>query len=235
MGKNKKNKKSKKKLKSEDKKLAKHLKALAKELKASREKEDELVTAVEELTTRVEKLQSQITTIASEDKEPQSTRRGTTPRGRRKTTKTQVASTKKAASATRKSTGKRGRPKQKTSAAAAAPAPENGAEVAPHQEPTKVARETKSRTPRKSSPSKKKGPGRPRKKKQIDGDDLTAISGLGASIDKLLREAGVTTYREMAKLSPDKFREILQGAGPRYKNKDPQPWIAAAARLATTK
>jgi predicted flap endonuclease-1-like 5' DNA nuclease len=73
--------------------------------------------------------------------------------------------------------------------------------------------------------------GRPSTKPAIVGDDLTAINGLGASIDKLLREAGITTYAKLGKLSPTKFRQILQGAGPRYKNKDPQPWIDAAAKL----
>lgn len=233
-----KNKKGKKKAKSKDKKLSKHLKALANELQASREKEAQLVEAVKELTDRVEALQTHMAPPPPEEKEPESTRRGTTPRAGSKSTKTKVASTKKAKTeAKSKPTAKRGRPKKRTTAPAAAGpsavASGNGSESAPEPPPTKVARQTKSRTTPKPKTSTSRR-GRPRQKKEVAGDDLTVISGLGKSIAGLLHKEGVTTYREMAKLAPTRFQEILQDAGPRYKNKDPQPWIAAAAQLATS-
>ena len=200
----------KKKGKKKDKKLNKQLKALTKELRASREKEADLVAAVEQLTQEVATLQQQISDLPVTEKEPQSTRRGTTPRGRRGAAKTKVAST-----------------KQSRKKAAKQQDAETGSSETPvGSEPTKVARETPSRrkTSRRGRP--------PRTKRAVEGDDLTAIKGLGASIDNLLREAGITTYRELAQLAPSRFREILQDAGRRYKNKDPQPWIEAAAKLA---
>lgn len=204
--------KKKKKGKQQDKKLTKQLKALTKQLKASRKKEATLVSAVEQLTKEVEGLQKQISDLSMVEKEPKSTRRATPPRAKRGAVKTKVASTKQS----RKSTPKA----KKSKATGAKTAPKDGAE------PNKVTRET----PPKRKKTRRRG--RPRTKPVVAGDDLTAIQGLGASIDKLLREAGVTTYRELAKLAPSKFRDILQGAGRRYKNKDPQPWIDAAAKLA---
>lgn len=204
--------KKKKKGKQKDKKLNKQLKALTKQLKASQKKEAALVSAVEQLTKEVEGLQKQISDLSVAEKEPKSTRRATPPRGKKGAVKTKVASTKQS----RKSTPKA----KKSKAVPASPAPSDGAE------PNKVIRET----PPKRKKARRRG--RPRTKPVVEGDNLTAIKGLGASIDKLLRAAGVTTYRDLAKLAPSEFREILQGAGPRYKNKDPQPWIDAAAKLA---
>jgi predicted flap endonuclease-1-like 5' DNA nuclease len=192
-------------------KLDKQLKALTKELKVSRKKEARLMDAVEQLTEQVAALQTQITELPITELEPKSTRRGTTPRGKRGALKKKVASTKQARV-----------PKSP------AAAPPDGTE------PEKVTRETPPKQAKKTAKAKPgRRRGRPRQKPAaMPGDDLTAIKGLGASIDGLLRAAGITTYRELAQLPPSQFREILQQAGPRYKNKDPQPWIDAAAKLA---
>ncbi len=202
--------KKKSKDKQKKQKLDKQLKALAKALKASRQREAKLMTAVEQLSEQVAALQTQITDLPLADLEPKSTRRGTPPRGKRGAVKKKVASTRKAR------------------AAKSPPAsPQDGAE------PDKVARETPAQQTKKAAKAKPESRrGHRRSKPTIPGDDLTAIDGLGASIEGLLRTAGITTYRELAQLPPAQFREVLQNAGRRYKNKDPQPWIDAAAKLA---
>lgn len=60
-------------------------------------------------------------------------------------------------------------------------------------------------------------------------DDLKIIEGIGPKIGKVLNEAGVTTFAQLADLTPDRITEILQTGGIRLA--DPRSW-PEQARLA---
>jgi predicted flap endonuclease-1-like 5' DNA nuclease len=58
-------------------------------------------------------------------------------------------------------------------------------------------------------------------------DDLTVISGLGPASARRLNEAGVSTFAQLAELSPDRALEITS-----YTQGDFAQWIADAKELA---
>jgi predicted flap endonuclease-1-like 5' DNA nuclease len=43
--------------------------------------------------------------------------------------------------------------------------------------------------------------------------DLTKVKGVGPEIQKALNEAGINTYSDLAKASPEQLQAILDGAG----------------------
>jgi predicted flap endonuclease-1-like 5' DNA nuclease len=60
-------------------------------------------------------------------------------------------------------------------------------------------------------------------------DDLTRIEGIGPKVATTLAAAGITTFKQLAKLNPEVIREILRKAGNRISN--PATW-PEQARLA---
>lgn len=62
-------------------------------------------------------------------------------------------------------------------------------------------------------------------------DNLRIVEGIGPKIEKILKEAGVTTLSELASQTPDKLRAILADAGNRFKSHNPETW-PEQARLA---
>ncbi len=63
-------------------------------------------------------------------------------------------------------------------------------------------------------------------------DDLTKIEGVGPKIAKLLNDAGLNTFLEVAKASPKAIKKILEAAGPRYQMHDPKTWPRQAGLAA---
>jgi oligopeptide/dipeptide ABC transporter ATP-binding protein len=68
-------------------------------------------------------------------------------------------------------------------------------------------------------------------------DDLETIEGIGPGISALLREAGITTFAQLAKTEISQLQEMLQKAGPRFQMADPSTWpqqaeLAAAGNWA---
>ena len=63
-------------------------------------------------------------------------------------------------------------------------------------------------------------------------DDLTAIEGIGPKISQLLRDNGITTWRELANTSVSAIQDILDAAGKRYKLADPGSWPKQAEMAA---
>lgn len=101
-------------------------------------------------------------------------------------------------------------PKATPAAKAAAPAAKAAAPAA------KAAAEVK-KAPKKSS---KKGP---------KEDDLKIIEGIGPKLESILKEGGVTDWKTMSAADPDRLREILEGAGSRFKMFNPTTWPKQAA------
>ena len=67
--------------------------------------------------------------------------------------------------------------------------------------------------------------------KKIKQDDLKMIEGVGPKIEGLLKDGGITTWKELANAPTEKVQAILDEAGPRYRMHDPATW-AKQAKLA---
>ncbi len=61
------------------------------------------------------------------------------------------------------------------------------------------------------------------------GDDLTRISGIGPKISKILADAGISTFAQLAELEENELLTILDAAQIRFA--DPGSWIRQAAEL----
>jgi predicted flap endonuclease-1-like 5' DNA nuclease len=64
---------------------------------------------------------------------------------------------------------------------------------------------------------------------QVDGDDLEIIEGIGPKVAGVLRQAGVTTFTQLAEMEPAQILKILHAANLRLA--DPATW-PEQARLA---
>ncbi len=64
------------------------------------------------------------------------------------------------------------------------------------------------------------------------GDKLRLIEGIGPKCGDLLRDSGVTTFRQLASSSIDSLRTILDGGGPRFRSIDPSTWPEQATLAA---
>ncbi|PMD97322.1 hypothetical protein BWI97_06730 [Siphonobacter sp. BAB-5405] len=62
-------------------------------------------------------------------------------------------------------------------------------------------------------------------------DDLKKIEGIGPKIEKLLHEAGIKTFAQLAVAEPSHVMSILRAAGSRFQIQDPNTW-PRQARLA---
>lgn len=74
-----------------------------------------------------------------------------------------------------------------------------------------------------------------RKAKQPKGDDLTTLEGIGPRISEILRNAGVESFADLARMSRSEVKEILDNAGPRYQMFEPNGWIEQAKLAAEGK
>ncbi len=62
-------------------------------------------------------------------------------------------------------------------------------------------------------------------------DDLKQIEGIGPKVEKLLHEAGIRTFAQLAVAEPSHVMSILRASGSRYQTHDSSSW-AKQARLA---
>ncbi|WP_235296880.1 helix-hairpin-helix domain-containing protein [Portibacter marinus] len=60
-------------------------------------------------------------------------------------------------------------------------------------------------------------------------DDLKIVEGIGPKIEALLNEESIWTFAELAKTDVSRLKEILDGAGPRYRISTPDTWPEQAA------
>ena len=70
------------------------------------------------------------------------------------------------------------------------------------------------------------------KPKTLEPDDLTKIDGIGPKYARVLNEAGVTTFAQLAKIDADAIRDIFRAATGR--SPDPSKWLAQASKLSTS-
>lgn len=60
-------------------------------------------------------------------------------------------------------------------------------------------------------------------------NDLKVVEGIGPKIEKLLNQEGILTYAQLATTSPERIKEILVAAGPRYQMHNPATWPEQSA------
>jgi predicted flap endonuclease-1-like 5' DNA nuclease len=60
-------------------------------------------------------------------------------------------------------------------------------------------------------------------------DDLKVVEGIGPKIEKLLNQEGILTFAQLAETSPERIKEILVAAGPRYQMHNPATWPEQSA------
>lgn len=60
-------------------------------------------------------------------------------------------------------------------------------------------------------------------------DDLKIVEGIGPKIEGLLNEEGILTFAQLAATEPERIKEILHAAGPRYQIHDPSTWPQQSA------
>ncbi len=133
-----------------------------------------------------------------------------------------------------------GRPPKKASASAAKPKAKRSPGRPAKKASASAAKPKAKRAPGRPAAKKTAAPsdgttrrrGRPSTKVAPPGDDLTAIDGIGAGLDKRIRATGITTYAEMAKMKQSDWDPIMEAAGRRYGKTDPMPWTKAAGQLA---
>ncbi len=64
-------------------------------------------------------------------------------------------------------------------------------------------------------------------------DDLKRIEGIGPKFSKVLQDAGIQTFAQLAAASPDRLAQILEAADPRLlRLADPTTWPEQAALAA---
>jgi predicted flap endonuclease-1-like 5' DNA nuclease len=63
-------------------------------------------------------------------------------------------------------------------------------------------------------------------------DDLKKVEGVGAKIEELLNNAGISTFVALSKTATDKIKAILDGGGKRYQMHDPSTWSKQAKMAA---
>ncbi len=88
--------------------------------------------------------------------------------------------------------------------------------------PTAEAKSPAARAETAKAPAADKKSGAARTK-----DDLTEIKGIGPTFAKRLTEAGITTFADLAKASPDHLREITQATAVA----NPEEWIDQAREM----
>ncbi len=64
-----------------------------------------------------------------------------------------------------------------------------------------------------------------------DPDDLEVIEGIGPKLHDVLREAGISTFAQLADAAVDELQAIVDSAGSRFKLATPETW-PDQARLA---
>lgn len=60
-------------------------------------------------------------------------------------------------------------------------------------------------------------------------DDLKIVEGIGPKIEELLNKEGILTFAQLATTAPERLKEILHAAGPRFQMHDPATWPEQSA------
>lgn len=121
-------------------------------------------------------------------------------------------------------------PKAKKAIKTAKPAPAKAVEAK-----AAPAKAVETKVAPKAAEAKAEAPKAKKAAKKSSGSDLTKIEGVGPKLSEVLVNGGVDSYETLAKTEVNKLKEILEGAGSRYKMFDPTTWPEQAALAAAGK
>ncbi len=71
--------------------------------------------------------------------------------------------------------------------------------------------------------------------KPQQNDDLKVVEGIGPKIERLLNDAGIFSWKQLAETDVEKLELILKEAGPRYRMHNPGSWPLQAKMAAEGK
>lgn len=63
----------------------------------------------------------------------------------------------------------------------------------------------------------------------VIADDLKIVEGIGPKIEGLLNDEGIITFAQLASTAPERIKEILHAAGPRFQIHDSSTWPQQSA------
>lgn len=55
-------------------------------------------------------------------------------------------------------------------------------------------------------------------------DDLKKLEGIGPKLEKVLNSAGIQNYEQLAAMTPDAIKPLLEAAGSQFRMHDPKSW-----------
>jgi len=97
--------------------------------------------------------------------------------------------------------------------------------------PGRIEKDNWVRQAAKLAKKKRKNPAAYSAKPIQSDDNLKKVEGIGPKIEKILKKAGISSWRTLAETPVERLHEILMEAGDRYRMHDPGTW-PAQARLA---
>ncbi len=65
---------------------------------------------------------------------------------------------------------------------------------------------------------------KPKPPQSPHGDNLKRIEGIGPKVSEVLKKAGITTFKQLAEMTPEQISEILASEGDRFVNQDTSTW-----------
>jgi small subunit ribosomal protein S2 len=71
--------------------------------------------------------------------------------------------------------------------------------------------------------------------KEVEGEDLTKVEGIGPKISKIFQESGINTFANLADKTEAELSAILTEAGSKYASKNPASWPKQAKMAADGK
>jgi large subunit ribosomal protein L21 len=90
-------------------------------------------------------------------------------------------------------------------------------------------------SPKKAAVAEEKPVEKAVKKVVKKADDLKKVEGIGPKIEALFIEAGIDSFKKLAKSDPAKLKAILEAAGPDFTSKVPDSWPLQAQMAADGK
>ena len=60
--------------------------------------------------------------------------------------------------------------------------------------------------------------------KRIKEDDLKVVEGIGPAIESVLKDAGITTWKQLSESQPENIKAILNKYGKRFQVHNPETW-----------
>lgn len=205
-----------KKLQKQHKKALKQSK---KELKGANKTIAKLEEQVADLKKELQDAKQELTLTKAKVMDTQATPKSTpSTKGKRGPGRPRKSSTAKPTAATKTTAKGATVTKEGTNQVPVAPVTPPASKKTTTRRSNAASKKATSSKPATGAAPKKRGPGRPRKNPPTPDSPLRAVKGVGPAMARAFEAAGVKTPADMAGLSDDKMRDVLNGIGRRYNN-----------------